>query len=77
MTLTSFISPTSKGTGFQMLRVGQKRRRTHAEIEEERKAAREKQLLIEKKLAHYDSLKAERDHLAAQAKEHEGAALIV
>ena len=40
----------AKGVGYQMLRVGQKRRRTRCEIDEEKEQARLKQEEIEQKL---------------------------
>ena len=50
-----------------MLRCGQKRRRTKAEIGEEKEEARIKQQSIEDKQAQLEALKEEQDLLKAQA----------
>ena len=50
LSINILIFLVTKGNGYQMLRVGQKRRRTTGEIKQEKEEARLKQLDIEAKL---------------------------
>ena len=52
----SFLSIVSKGIGANMLKIGSKRRRTRAEIEEEKQAEELKQQQIAAKLAQVAAL---------------------
>ena len=52
----SFLSIVSKGIGANMLKIGSKRRRTRAEIEEENQAEELKQQQIAAKLAQVAAL---------------------
>ena len=60
-----------------MLRAGQKRRRTRAEIDGEKEEARLKQEAIEDKLARFEQLLAKNQELEAEVVQHQGASLIL
>ena len=67
----------SKGSGAHMLKIGSKRRRTKQQIHDEKEAAAEEKAEIERKIAAYNSLKAEHEKLKAVAKNNDAAASIL
>ena len=60
----------AKGNGYQMLRTGQKRRRTTGEIKQEKEEALLKQQDIEAKIRKYEELKMINEQLRAEATNH-------
>ena len=72
-----FFNIVAKGVGFQMLRVGTKRRRTKGEIEAEKLEKRQKEDEIEQKLIELEDSKTEHLRLKQNAESHKNSTRIL
>ena len=66
-----------RGVGSQLLKVGNKRRRTMTQIKADKDEAACKQHDIEEKLAAFEKLQAQTEELQAQIQQHQAASDII